>query len=424
MDGRMLVERFGIGGTPLVPMPDLVRRGRVSLKAEYANPFGSVKDRTAAYLLAWARQVGGAGVRVVESTSGNLGLALARLGGELSMVPTLVMDASLPARRIDEVRRAGARVVLAGQCREGMTFRETRIAMANELGRRPGYLWLDQYSNPAGVQAHQETTGPEIWQAGHGSIDVIVASAGTGGTICGIGGYVRELDNPPMTVAVEPVGSTISGGIDGDYLPAGSGMRGPSEVVAMHGKLIDAFAKVPDSVAAGWALALRKRTGLSVGQTTGAAVAVAALLAERDGCHAVAVAPDRGDAFLPAMQLLAAQPRTLRDEELIEVRPYGSAQHNARHRPGSADGRAREVRDAIAALVADQFPWAAPGAEVAGARLRDDLDLDSLHLVQLQVAIEDAFKIVFDAADERLLTAFDTIASLAAYVCHLLDREG
>src|SRR5437899_6402285 len=99
-DGRTLMEMHGIGGTALVPLPDITERGRVWLKAEYTNPFGSVKDRAAAYLLAWARDEGGPHVSVVESTSGNLGLALAYLGPKVGIPVTLVMDRSLPVERI------------------------------------------------------------------------------------------------------------------------------------------------------------------------------------------------------------------------------------------------------------------------------------------------------------------------------------
>src|ERR1035438_9014125 len=203
-----------------------------------------------------------------------------------------------------------------------MTLRETRIAVATELGQREGYVWLNQYGNPAGVQAHMESTGPEIWNGCHGAVDAVVASVGTGGTICGIGAALRDLSNAPLVVGVEPLGSTISGGDDGDYLPAGSGMRGAPGLVIAFRHLIDYFAQTPDDVAARWALMIRDRFGIEIGQTTGAAVAVAALLAERDRCNVVAVAPDQGSALVSAMRRLAAQPATVPDEELIQLRPF------------------------------------------------------------------------------------------------------
>ncbi len=329
LTGPALLARFGIGATPLVPLDGVAARGQVWLKAEYANPFGSVKDRTAAYLLAWACQVAGRDVHVVESTSGNLGLALARICAELGVQVTLVMDASLPATRVAEVRRTGAEVRMVDTCRAGMTFRESRIALARELGSQPGWLWLNQYANEAGLRAHEETTGPEIWDQLGGDFDVIVASAGTGGTICGIGAAMRKVSRPPLVVGVEPVGSTISGGTDGDYLPAGSGMRGAPDIIAHHHDLVDYFAKVPDCVAAGWAVTMHARYGLDVGQTTGAAVAVASLLAERCGCRAVAVAPDNGQAFLLTMRGLAANRSIEAETEAIQITPFGVVEERA-----------------------------------------------------------------------------------------------
>jgi cysteine synthase A len=182
------------------------------------------------------------------------------------------------------------------------------------------------------MQAHQDSTGPEIWDVSRGAVDAIVASVGTGGTICGIGAALRNDSKAPLIVGVEPVGSTISGGTEGEYLPAGSGMRGTPEIVAQFGHVVDCFAQIPDALAARWALTVRERFGIEVGQTTGAAVAVAALLAKREGCTAVAVAPDRGPAFVPAMRQLAARPTTVPDDELITMRPFGSERYLGLHR--------------------------------------------------------------------------------------------
>jgi cysteine synthase len=321
-DGRMMMKRFGIGDTPLIPMHGLTLRGQVWLKAEYANPYGGVKDRTAAYLLAWAAAETGPDVKVVESTSGNLGLALAHLGGSVGIPVTLVMDASLPAQRIEEVRRTGASVRVVDSPRSGMTFRESRIAAARELGDLPGWVWLNQYGNDAGMQAHEETTGPEIWEHLHGGVDLVVASVGTGGTICGIGAALAAATPRPLIVGVEPVGSTISGGVDGEYLPAGSGMRGCPEIIDRYRGLVDLFAKVPDRLSAAWALELLQRFGLEVGQTTGAATAVAATLATQRDARVVVIAPDHGRAFRSAMRFLAPAPPTPEDAAQIQINPF------------------------------------------------------------------------------------------------------
>ena len=319
-----VLDRFGIGHTPSVRLPGVARHGQVWLKAEYANPFGSVKDRTAAYLLAWAFRAGGEDVHVVESTSGNLGVALAQLAEELGVPVTLVMDASLPAARVREVRSTGAEVNVVTSPRPGLTFRESRIARARELGDRPGWLWLNQYANEAGMRAHEETTGPELWDDLHGGVDAVVASVGTGGTICGIAAALRDRHPRPVVVGVEPAGSTISGGPDGDYLPAGAGMRGPSELIDGRRELVDYFAKVPDCLASAWSLELRNRFGIDAGQTTGAALAVAALLADLYGIRVAVIAPDHGRSFLPVMRQLAADRPVCGDDELIEMRPFGA----------------------------------------------------------------------------------------------------
>jgi cysteine synthase A len=323
-DGRILMNRFGIGGTPLVPIHGLAPRGQVWLKAEYANPYGGVKDRTAAYLLAWAAAKIGPDVTVVESTSGNLGLALAHLGDSVDIPVTLVMDASLPAQRIEEVRRAGASVRVVDSPRPGMTFRESRIATARELGDQPGWVWLNQYANDAGVHAHEETTGPEIWNDLPGQVDVVVASVGTGGTICGIAAALEKATPRPVMVGVEPVGSTISGGLDGEYLPAGSGMRGCPEIINRYRGLVDLFAKVPDQLAAASALDLLRRFGIEVGQTTGAATAVAAMLAAEYDARVVVIAPDHGHAFRTAMRSLASALPTPDDAAQIQINPFGT----------------------------------------------------------------------------------------------------
>lgn len=321
VDGRALVTQLGIGDTPLVPLKKVTTRGAVWLKAEYANPFGSAKDRTAAYLLASARATVGANVSVVESTSGNLGIALARIGHRIRVPVTLVMDGSLPPERIADVRHAGGAVRVVHEPRAGLTMRETRIAVALELGVREGWLWVNQYANDSCVQAHRETTGPEMVASLRGDIDIVVASVGTGGTLCGISAAFRDLGQPALFVGVEPVGSTISGGTEGDYLPAGSGMRGMPEIVRRHSALIDLFAKVPDRIAAAWVRTLRNCYGLAVGLTTGAATAVACMLADEHDVRVVAVAPDAGTSFRTAVEhLCRAHPAGGGQE--IDIRPF------------------------------------------------------------------------------------------------------
>jgi cysteine synthase len=264
-------------------------------------------------------------VRIVESTSGNLGLALARLGRTLGLQVTLVMDESLPEARVRDARDAGAEVELVCDRRPGLTLRDSRIALAAEIGSREGHVWLNQYSNLAGMRAHQDGTGPEIWQGVATALDAVVASVGTGGTICGISAARAANSRTPLIVGVEPLGSTIFGGSDGDYLPAGSGMRGVPGIINECRAFIDICAQVPDGVAAHFSVMLRDRFGLKVGLTTGAAVAVGVLLAERDDSHVVVIAPDHGEAFDLAMrQLVTAGP--IADVAQIQLGPMPLAE--------------------------------------------------------------------------------------------------
>jgi cysteine synthase len=305
MDPAGRAAQLGIGHTPLVPLPGLARRGRVSLKAEFANPFAGVKDRTAVYLVEWARSLHGDAVHVVESTSGNLGIALSRICGLIGAPVTLVMDASSPERRIRDVEDAGGTVRVVREPLPGRDLRESRIALAGELGARPGHQWVNQYENPAGARAHHETTGPEIWADTDGHVQALVASVGTGGTLCGAGGYLKSRSESMVVVGVEPVGSTIFGGAEAPYLTAGAGHRGASGLLREMMDTIDLYAKVPDVAAACWAARVRRHAGVAVGLTAGAAVAVACAVAEQFDLWAVAIAPDAGWGFEEIIDELA-----------------------------------------------------------------------------------------------------------------------
>ncbi len=308
-----------VGNTPMVALSGLTTRGSVSIKAEYMNPFGSVKDRTALYLAEWAVEQGGSDVRMVESTSGNLGYAVARLHRSTTR-PLLVMDASLPIERIRHVEEGGADVQLVSEPREGMDLRQTRIAVAAELGAEDGSVWLNQYGNEAGVAAHRETTGPEIWAETCGKLDAVVASTGSGGTVCGLGAFFQAVPDRPRVIAVEPLGSTIFGGTDGPYLPLGAGMRGPTELVGRHGWVIDLYAQVPDRLAARWVLDLGARYDVLFGLTTGAAAAVGAAYAEEHDARVVVIAPDLHLGFDAELAALAeADP-----EDPITIAPRSS----------------------------------------------------------------------------------------------------
>lgn len=274
-----------------------LKKGEVLIKAEFLNPFGSVKDRTSAYLMEHARRLHGDDVHIVESTSGNLGIALSRIGRLLGNKVTLVMDVSVPTERMAAVEQAGGALIIVREPLPGLDLRETRIRRARDLGAEEGKFWVDQYSNLAGMMAHSETTGPEIWEAAGGRVDAVVASVGTGGTICGIGQFIKSVSPSTLVIGVEPTGSTIFGGMSGPYLPAGAGFCGRPEIVARMMSVIDLFAKVPDHLAASYSRQVYLTSGIRVGLTAGAAIAVATHLAEEHDSRVVAIAPDSGRGF-------------------------------------------------------------------------------------------------------------------------------
>lgn len=298
-----LMTALAIGNTRTIELGGFSPSGQVWLKAEYENPFGSVKDRTAAYLVAWAVVTAGRNVRVVESTSGNLGITLPRVCAEAGLPrPLIVVDVTMPAIKLAAIEREEAEVILVSQSRPGMDLRETRIAVAEELGQRNGYLWVNQYGNEVGVAAHAETTGPELTRA-LPELDTVVASISTGGTACGIAMYLSRHCPAARVVAVEPEGSTIFGGESRPFMTAGAGMHGPSEIVQRHGALLGGFAKVPDELAAIECAFVKDRHGIAVGLTSGAALVCARIVCV-NGVKLIVVAPDGEDHYTDELSCL------------------------------------------------------------------------------------------------------------------------
>jgi len=301
------MREYGIGNTPIHQVHDFCRQGRLILKLEQFNITGSTKARTAYFLLKHVIRLGQItqGMKVVESTSGNLGLALAALGDELGIGVVCLVDPTISESKIKRLRASGAevRVVeLSGQA----DYRSARMAKAEQLGREVGWIWPNQYGNDAGMLAHEQTTGPEIWNALQGEVDFVVASVGTGGTLLGIARALKARKQNIKVVAVEPEGSTIFGGQPHDYLSVGSGLHEPSLLLRRYGHCIDYFCKVEDELAIQTCRKISALEPCTVGITAGAAIAVAAQLAATYRDRTVlAVVPDGSDnypAILDAVQ--------------------------------------------------------------------------------------------------------------------------
>lgn len=295
---------YGLGNTPLHHATKHCPNCNVYIKLEAANPHGSVKDRTAYYIVKDLIDTGRlqSSSKLVESSSGNLALALAFFAGEVGVPFVCLADPSIVPEKLEELQKAGVevRVVSLGS---NSDLRTARIQTAKELAKRPDWIWTNQYDNLANFKAHFETTGPEIWAQTAGRIEYVVCSVGTGGTICGVGCYLKQRNPAMKVIAVEPKGSTIFGGEPGDYLNAGAGMAYPSGIMREHGHVVDYFCQVDDGVAIQECNRIGETEALSLGITGGAATVVARHLATKhpDSCI-VALAPDSGERYVRLLQ--------------------------------------------------------------------------------------------------------------------------
>lgn len=290
-----------IGNTPLVrlALADGAPGAEVLAKIEAANPFASSKDRAALAMLRGAERRGDLvpGGTVVESTSGNTGIALAALCALRGYRCVVVLPDSATPERIGLLTALGAEIV---QTPSAERFAGA-IAKAEEIqAATPGSWYVCQHENPDNVQAHYETTGPEIWADTGGRVDVLVAGVGTGGTLTGAGRFLKERNPDLEVVAVEPEGSPVlSRGYAGTHRIPGlnGGFVSPTTDVA----LIDRVITCSDEAALDTARALTREQALFAGLSSGAAVYGATLLA-RDPAYAgrtiVTILPDTGERYV------------------------------------------------------------------------------------------------------------------------------
>ncbi|SEE69234.1 cysteine synthase A [Streptomyces sp. 2231.1] len=290
-----------VGNTPLldVPLPGLAGSVRLLAKLEMANPFSSVKDRPALFMMRAAEEAGllpASGGTVVECSSGSTGISLAALCARRGHRCIIVMpDNSTEERRLI-LRRLGAEVHLVPHG-DGL---QAAWAYTEELQRGlPGSWVPHQDRNPANVRAHYETTGPEIWQAARGRIDVLVCGVGTGGTLTGTARYLKER-TALHVVAVEPARSAVlSGGEAGPHGIPGIGAGYVSPITDLT--LVDEVVAVTDEAAASTTDEVARATGLPVGISSGAAAWASRAVAAQPrwaGATVVTVFPDSGERYL------------------------------------------------------------------------------------------------------------------------------
>ncbi len=292
-----------IGRTPLLALDRTVQRqklsARILAKLEFMNIAGSVKDRAAKYMLDEAEKKGllNTDSLIIEPTSGNTGIGLCAVAAQRGYRCCIVMPDSMSIERRQLMAAYGAEVVLSPGA-QGMAG---AISLANELAEKnPGSFIPGQFINPANPKAHYETTGPEIWEDTQGKVDIFVAGVGTGGTITGIGQFLKE-KNPNITIiAVEPANSPVlSGGVAGKHGIQGIGAGFAPEI--LDRSVIDEVLTVRDEDALEAAKAMGKTEGFLIGISSGAALYTACQIAARPenaGKTIVTLFPDSGERYL------------------------------------------------------------------------------------------------------------------------------
>ncbi len=288
-----------IGGTPLLELGHLNTQARVLAKLERSNPGGSVKDRVALAMIndAEYRGILKPGATVIEPTSGNTGIGLAMVAAVRGYKTIIVMPDSMSVERQKLMAAYGAELVLTPG-KEGMSG---AIARAKQLAENiPGSFIAGQFENPANAQAHYHTTGPEIWADTDGQVDIFVAGVGTGGTITGVGRYLKEKKPNVQIVAVEPADSPLlSGGKAGSHGLQGIGANFIPQVLDTG--IYDRVITVTQQQAHEAGRMLARKEGILAGISSGAALHGALTLArlpENAGKTIVVLLPDTGDRYL------------------------------------------------------------------------------------------------------------------------------
>lgn len=292
-----------MGNTPLLELTHLEQdyqlEAKVLAKLEYLNPAGSVKDRVAKAMIDDAEQRGllKPGSVIIEPTSGNTGIGLASVAASRGYRIIIVMPETMSVERRQLMKAYGAELVLT----DGALGMKGAIAKAEELAREnPDSFIPGQFTNPANALAHYATTGPEIWRDTDGGVDIFVAGVGTGGTITGVGRYLKEQNPAVRVVAVEPADSPLlSGGQAGPHPIQGIGANFVPEVLDTG--IYDEILRVTGEDAVAFGRQIGRREGVVVGISAGAAVWAAVELAKRPenrGKTIVALLPDTGDRYL------------------------------------------------------------------------------------------------------------------------------
>lgn len=291
-----------IGNTPLVEVENIERdlglEATLLVKLEYFNPAGSVKDRVAKSMIEDAEERGilKEGSVIIEPTSGNTGIGLASIAAVKGYRIILTMPETMSVERRNILKAYGAELVLT----EGAKGMKGAIEKADELAKEiPNSFIPGQFVNPANPKVHRNTTGPEIWKDTDGKVDIFVAGVGTGGTLTGVGEYLKARKSETRIVAVEPASSPVlSEGKGGPHKIQGIGAGFVPEV--LNTDIYDEIIKIENDEAFAVGKLMAKKEGILVGISSGAALSAAIQLAKRPenkGKTIVALLPDTGDRY-------------------------------------------------------------------------------------------------------------------------------
>lgn len=292
-----------IGHTPLLELSHIEKefglKAKIFAKLEYFNPAGSVKDRVAKAMLDEAEKSGKikAGATIIEPTSGNTGIGLASVGVARGYKVIIVMPETMSVERRQIIKAYGAEIVLT----DGSKGMKGAIAKAEEIhAATPGSFIPGQFVNPANPKAHYDSTGPEIWEDTDGKVDWFVAGVGTGGTVTGVGKFLKEKKSGVKIAAVEPASSPVlSTGVAGPHKIQGIGAGFVPDVLDKN--VYDEVVRVANEDAFAYGKLVGRKEGVLVGISSGAALWAAVEIAKRpenDGKQIIVLFPDTGDRYL------------------------------------------------------------------------------------------------------------------------------